>query len=264
MAYLQVAPCRLNWPLAIQVHTPPALLAAASKALCKSFLQAPEGSLFFWNPTRRARPQSFPKRAHPARQAHQPLGPGTASHPQAASTGKVGQELRRSQHRFPSGPSTHALIPKVNPYASRHPPSRPPTFKAGGNPVQGDRSLSTNPSLTSARVKGQRTTSTAHQQHPVTTQTPQQQPPGRHLWLVYTSFSAHPPYSGKGPLLSACGLKCPWRVKRETTNSHLWACGTLPDFPISPKHGGMVGGWGEKKKKKRLGACAHYGLPKPS
>ena len=31
--------------------------------------------------------------------------------------------------------------------------------------------------------------------------------------------SAHPPCSRKGPHLPACGLKCPRRVKRETTNS---------------------------------------------
>ena len=44
--------------------------------------------------------------------------------------------------------------------------------------------------------------------------------------------SAHPPCSRKGPLLPACGLKCPRRVKRETTNSRFLypLVGTLPKF----------------------------------
>lgn len=36
------------------------------------------------------------------------------------------------------------------------------------------------------------------------------------------SVSAHPPCSRKGPLLPACGLKRPRRVKRETTNSRFF------------------------------------------
>ena len=48
--------------------------------------------------------------------------------------------------------------------------------------------------------------------------TPRQTPlSGLHL------VGAHPPCSRKGPLLPACGLKCPWRVKREATNSRF--CG---------------------------------------
>jgi len=44
---------------------------------------------------------------------------------------------------------------------------------------------------------------------------------------------AHPPCSRKGPLLPACGLKRPWRVKREATISLFcgpW--GTLPNFSV--------------------------------
>jgi hypothetical protein len=49
--------------------------------------------------------------------------------------------------------------------------------------------------------------------------------------------SAHPPCSRKGPLLPACGLKCPRRVKRETTNSRFFRFkGTLPNFLVeTPK-----------------------------
>ena len=67
----------------------------------------------FKAPTLRARPQSLPKRAHPARQAHQPLGPGTASRPQAASAGNgshpggvdAGFPAVPAPRRFPRHPS---------------------------------------------------------------------------------------------------------------------------------------------------------------
>ena len=50
-------------------------------------------------------------------------------------------------------------------------------------------------------------------------------------------MSAHPPCSRKGPLLPACGLKCPRRVKRETTNSRFFRFkGTLPNFWWSTPH----------------------------
>lgn len=49
--------------------------------------------------------------------------------------------------------------------------------------------------------------------------------------------SAHPPCSRKGPLLPACGLKCPRRVKRETTNSRFFRFkGTLAKFWWIPPH----------------------------
>lgn len=44
-------------------------------------------------------------------------------------------------------------------------------------------------------------------------------------------MSAHPPCSRKGPLLPACGLKSPRRVKRETTNSRFCV---LVDSAIIP------------------------------
>jgi hypothetical protein len=65
---------------------------------------------------------------------------------------------------------------------------------------------------------------TAHPPAPIPRQTPLS---GSHL------VGAHPPCSRKGPLLPACGLKCPWRVKREATNSRfLWTLGTLPNFSV--------------------------------
>ena len=45
------------------------------------------------------------------------------------------------------------------------------------------------------------------------------QPPDQTPLVGSHLVSVHPPCSRKGPLLPACGLKCPRRVKRETTNS---------------------------------------------
>ena len=48
------------------------------------------------------------------------------------------------------------------------------------------------------------------------------QPPDQTPLDCLHLVSAHPPCSRKGPLLPACGLKCPRRVKRETTNSRFF------------------------------------------
>jgi hypothetical protein len=59
----------------------------------------------------------------------------------------------------------------------------------------------------------------------------------RHPRSAHTLASAHPPCSRKGPLLSASGLKCPRRVKRETTNSRfsaLWGlCQISRGLPLA-------------------------------
>ena len=57
---------------------------------------------------RRARPRSLPKRAHPARQAHQPLGPGTASRP-PSSNYRAAEVSPGGVDAFLSGPSTQGL-----------------------------------------------------------------------------------------------------------------------------------------------------------
>jgi hypothetical protein len=64
--------------------------------------------------------------------------------------------------------------------------------------------------------------------HPPAQQFPDQQTPGVASHLV----SAHPPCSRKGPLLPACGLKCPRRVKRETTNSRFSFQGNSGKFSV--------------------------------
>lgn len=56
-------------------------------------------------------------------------------------------------------------------------------------------------------------------------------------WSCSHLVSAHPPCSRKGPLLPACGPKCPRRVKRETTNSRFSFRGNLDKIPVdNPVH----------------------------
>ena len=102
-------------------------LATASKALCRSYLSRLQTGTN--RPALRARPRSLPKRAHPARQAHQPLGPGTASRPQAVSNVRgfsdqaestPGLSVQRSQHPF-------ELLPALA--TQGVPPSRPASLR---------------------------------------------------------------------------------------------------------------------------------------
>jgi len=79
--YLQLVVCRLSWHIGNQIHIPLHRLQKASEALCNlcSRLQRVPSAPALIEPGH----VSLPKRAHPARQAHQPLGPETASRPQA-------------------------------------------------------------------------------------------------------------------------------------------------------------------------------------
>jgi hypothetical protein len=79
VADLQAARCGLNWPIGYQIHFP--LRRSQQRQRRSAKLTSPGSSGFLPSPASRARPRSHPKRAHPARQAHQPLGPGTASRP---------------------------------------------------------------------------------------------------------------------------------------------------------------------------------------
>ena len=168
---------------------------------------------------------SLPKRAHPARQAHQPLGPGTASRPQAVSpsasgfrrSGGVDASLsaQRSQHPFKLPPDARPTS-RVSTLTARM-PSRPATasarqqlrFKGQPNPRS---------------RKSQRPAQTRNQSsHTRQSQTPQPTGPRIDtLGSLSHLVGVHPPCSRKGPLLPACGLKCPRRVKRETTNSRFF------------------------------------------
>ena len=166
----------------------------------------------FKAPTLRARPQSLPKRAHPARQAHQPLGPGTASRPQS------GNRERREGTRAESTPVSQR---------SQHPRGTPPNRPSGVHPhdnrLQGGgsparrRSLRAGPSLL---AQGQRLAHRLnHHSHLATAHPPAAVPGNRHPLSGLHLVGACPPCSRKGPLLPACRLKSPWRVKREATNS---------------------------------------------
>lgn len=78
-AYLQTVVCGLSWPIGNQIHIPLLRPQQATKALCSLSFRLQAGEPAHVEPGH----NSLPKRAHPARQAHQPLGPGTASRPQA-------------------------------------------------------------------------------------------------------------------------------------------------------------------------------------
>ena len=191
---------------------PSPLLATASKALCKAqFPGSKRVSVL------RARPRSLPKRAHPARQAHQPLGPGTASRPQAVQRGRSfgdraestlasQRASQRSQHphrfhqRPPSGVQPHGRTPS-------RPPQRPSSLSAGQRPAR------------LSLPRSQRPSQPAVHSHIGRRMPPSCSPQTDTLGVLLHFISAHPPCSRKGPLLPACGPKSPRRVKRETTNS---------------------------------------------
>lgn len=210
-----------------QVHIPPASLATASKALCKAhILQAPGGPPTLLS---RARPQTHPKRAHPARQAHQPLGPGTASHPPSSILRAPGAGATRAE--------STSVFPTVP--APRSPPLRAPQTRDtdtrtgsgavtphGIRPKAAQRRVATRhgsrePTRLTPR-RSQRPTRLTVARPPQPSHVYQASTPGPtvpHPWRPLHLVSAHPPCSRKGPLLPACGLKRPRRVKREATNS---------------------------------------------
>lgn len=110
---------------------PSASIAESVRGALQSLYQAPAG---FTSPTQIEPGHiSLPKRAHPARQAHQPLGPETASRPQAGllMPGGGAEATGRSRHQYPGGPST----------LKRHPPPqitrRASALTAGGVGIRG-------------------------------------------------------------------------------------------------------------------------------
>jgi len=168
--YLQAAGCRLNWPLAIK-STSLCIAPRSDKSTLRDFLQAPKR--VFVAPPIRARPRSLPKRAHPARQAHQPLGPETASRPQAASAG--------------SGRNARAESTPVS-WRSQHPDASPATRRAStlitahlqgsSNPAH-NRRLRSSPFSRFRGVVG-RSSRLNRRSHFGRPHTPQQRSPGRH------------------------------------------------------------------------------------
>jgi hypothetical protein len=86
-----------------QIHIPPHRSQQRQRRSAK--LPLPGSQQDFCKPTIRARPQSHPKRVHPARQAHQPLGPETASRPQASSASVRGARPGRVDASLPAVPT---------------------------------------------------------------------------------------------------------------------------------------------------------------
>ena len=103
-----------------QVHLPLHRLQRCQTHLAKLTLPRLQGQVILH--PQGARPRSHPKRAHPARQAHQPLGPGTASRPPSS--------IRRPRKRAPRAESTSALNRRSQ-HPRHFPPSTPhtPTFR---------------------------------------------------------------------------------------------------------------------------------------
>jgi hypothetical protein len=123
-----------------------ASLATVSKALCKAHSHLPGSQL---GPLARSitfEPGhiSLPKRAHPARQAHQPLGPRTASRPQAASAGVRKRSWAESTPVLPAVPAPRAFAPT---------PVRHPSIPKKTTPPQ--RRANSAPGLSFGQVKGQ-------------------------------------------------------------------------------------------------------------
>lgn len=103
-----------------QIHLP--LRRSQQRQRRSAKLTSPGSSGFLPSPTSIARPRSHSKRAHPARQAHQPLGPGTASrppkqHPQAPEANTRAEST-----------SVIPTVPAPRCYPSKHPNT--PTIQA--------------------------------------------------------------------------------------------------------------------------------------
>ena len=122
--------------------------------------------------------------------------------------------------------------PRICPFPKTpvgHRPSRPARVGTRGSekqtPKQPRRTRRIGPSHAFAESRAQASQSTAGLQ---SSRVPSQlspnpnQPPDQTPLDCLHLVSAHPPCSRKGPLLPACGLKCPRRVKRETTNSRFF------------------------------------------
>jgi hypothetical protein len=97
-AYLRMAGCGPSWPVGNQIHIP---LRRSQQRRKRSAIVSFQAQATKLEPGH----NSLPKRAHPARQAHQPLGPGTTSRPQAVSSDGRHRDRaestpvsRRSQH----------------------------------------------------------------------------------------------------------------------------------------------------------------------
>ena len=117
-----------------------------------------------------------------------------------------------SQAKFPF-PSGHILQGRPIDRSDPGRPTVPPLAAAAGAAVGAEGGVDA--SRLAANKRSQHPP-TAHHLNPVPSQVPSAE---QHPRSPEHPVSAHPPCSRKGPLLQACGLKRPRRVKRETTNS---------------------------------------------
>lgn len=228
---------------------PSASIAESVRGALQSLFQAPAG---FTSPTQIEPGHiSLPKRAHPARQAHQPLGPETASRPQAGLLllGGGAEATGRSRRQHPGGPGTltRHTAPRIARRASALTAGRSGSEDGRRRRGQSHGNRGPSPSSRFRGVKAQTRNSTAEPRrtgfaYRFNSSPKSHQPPDQTPLDCSHLVSAHPPCSRKGPLLPARGQKCPRRVKRETTNSRFFAFlrGTWPKF------------WWESTDRKRL------------
>jgi hypothetical protein len=218
VADLRAAGCGLSWPKAIK-STSLYFARKHDKSALRDFPQAPTGI--------RSPPQSqaaIPSQASTSCEAGASTARSQDGQPSPSGNSERRKTPERSRRRFPSGPSTQTVPPSTR----RASTLTTKAFKAEATQL-------TAGVLGSARLRAftqsQRPTRrlnrhshlvTAHPPAPAPRQTPLS---SSHL------VGAHPPCSRKGPLLPACGPKCPWRVKREATNSRF--CGPVGLCQIS-------------------------------
>ena len=208
-AYLQLAGCRLDWPIGYQVHIPLHRPQQRPKALCKADPSGPSDP----SRTRRTRARPWiPSQAGTSCKAGASTARSRDGQPSPSGIRGQREPPRRSRRRFPSGPSTQALPPSP----VGHRPSRLLALQGGGGPARsGSLRIGLSHALAESKADPPSQPPLAlDRRTPPKPAAPRQTPlSGSHL------VGAHPPCSRKGPLLPACGPKSPWRVKREATNS---------------------------------------------
>lgn len=231
-AYLRFVVCGLSWHIGNQIHIPLHRSQKASEALCD--LCSRLRSRFHRTPLQQSQ-ATFPfpsghillgrriNRSDPRR-------PAVPKRVVEFQQGVGSESTGRSRRQSPSGPST----PKVT-TSPKHPTGIGPHGRQGSGSRGSGRASRPqsrgirrpSPSHAFAESRAQPSDSTAGPQpsrFPVSTlfSTKPHQPPDQTPLDCSHLVSAHPPCSRKGPLLPACGLKCPRRVKRETTNSRFF------------------------------------------
>ena len=204
---------------------PSASLATASKALCVADFPGSSGLRF--TPLQEPGHDPIPSGHILQGRRINRSDPRRPAVPKRVKLGNGSEATGRSRRRSPDGPSTHEAAPSPRRPSGIGPHGQPESVPEDprADPKQSRRTRRLSPSHAFAESRAQASQSTAGLQ---SSRVPSQlspnpnQPPDQTPLDCLHLVSAHPPCSRKGPLLPACGLKCPRRVKRETTNSRFF------------------------------------------